>query len=165
MSRLMSKPTFCICKTKGTDQLSGNCLCFLYKDSTIRLLSKSKISSLKPSSVLVQFELCRSCLETTLLVISWDGSNVVDISCRHLEVTVNGCVKKPYHQNTGSIKMHRVWSVKEGKWAPANWGLREIDGLVVPRGKASTERPSDYWLTTQVCQEKCFSQTNHIYNV
>ena len=99
------------------------------------------------------------CLETSLLVISWDGSNVVDRSCRHLEVTVNGCVKEPYHQNTGSIKMHRVWSVKEGKWAPANWGLEQIDGLVVPRGKASTDRPS----AIKSAQEKWFSQTNHIY--
>ena len=50
MSR-MRKPTFCICKNKGADQLSSNCafdqrLCSRYTDSTIPLLSKSKISSL-----------------------------------------------------------------------------------------------------------------------
>ena len=51
MSRLMGKPTICIGENKGTDQLRSNCeadqrLCFRYTDSTIPLLSKSKISSL-----------------------------------------------------------------------------------------------------------------------
>ena len=51
LSRVMRKPTFCICENKGADQLRGNreadqCLCFRYIDSTISLLSKSKISSL-----------------------------------------------------------------------------------------------------------------------
>ena len=51
----MRKPAICICKNKDADQLRSNrkadkCLCFRYKDSTIplRLLSKSKISSLEP---------------------------------------------------------------------------------------------------------------------
>ena len=40
-----------ICESKGADQLRSHCeadqrLCFLYTDSTIPLLSKSKISSL-----------------------------------------------------------------------------------------------------------------------
>ena len=48
LSHLMRKPT--ICENKDTDQLCGNCeadqhLCFRYKDSTIPLLQKSKISS------------------------------------------------------------------------------------------------------------------------
>ena len=43
---------FCICENKDTDQLCGNheadqCLCFRCIDSTIPLLSKSEISSLK----------------------------------------------------------------------------------------------------------------------
>ena len=47
----MGKPTICIGENKGPDQLRGNpeadqCLCFRYTDSTIPLLSKSKISSL-----------------------------------------------------------------------------------------------------------------------
>ena len=51
ISRIMRKPTFCICENKDADQLRGNreadqCLCFRYIDSTIPLLSKSKISSL-----------------------------------------------------------------------------------------------------------------------
>ena len=51
----MRKPTFCICNNKNADQR----LCFRYIDSTIPLFSKSKISSLLPSSVAVQPGLCR----------------------------------------------------------------------------------------------------------
>ena len=69
----MRKPTFCICENKGADQLHINCeadqrLCFRYTDSTFPLLSKSKVSSLWPSSVRVQLGLYRTCSETTLLV-------------------------------------------------------------------------------------------------
>ena len=51
MSRIMRKPDFCLCENKGADQLRSNCeadqrLCFPYMDSSISLLSKSKISSL-----------------------------------------------------------------------------------------------------------------------
>ena len=51
MSRLMRKPTICICENKDADQLHGNReadqrLSFRYTDSTIPLLSKSEISSL-----------------------------------------------------------------------------------------------------------------------
>ena len=47
----MRKPVFCICKNKGADQLHDNRaadqrLCIHYKDSTIPLLPKSKISIL-----------------------------------------------------------------------------------------------------------------------
>ena len=47
----MRKPDFCLCENKGADQLlrsiceADQCLCFHYTDSTIPLLSKSKISS------------------------------------------------------------------------------------------------------------------------
>ena len=46
----MRKPVFRICENKDIDQLRGNRkadqrLCFLYIDSTIPLLPKSKISS------------------------------------------------------------------------------------------------------------------------
>ena len=51
MSRVMRKPTFCICENKGADQLLGNRkadqpLCFCYIESTITLLSKSETSTL-----------------------------------------------------------------------------------------------------------------------
>ena len=67
----MRKPAFCICENKDADQLPGNreadqCLCFRYMDSTIPLLSKSKISSLWPSSVVVQPGLCRTRSETLM---------------------------------------------------------------------------------------------------
>ena len=50
LSRVMRKLDFCICKNKDADKLRGNReadrrLCFRYIDSTIPLLSKSKISS------------------------------------------------------------------------------------------------------------------------
>ena len=56
MSRIVRKPAFCKCENKDADQLHGNReadqrICFRYKDSTIRLLSKS--------SVAVQPGLCR----------------------------------------------------------------------------------------------------------
>ena len=79
MSRLMGKPTICICETKGADQLRGNReadqrLCFRYWDSTIPPLLNSKISSFQPASVLVHVGLCRPCSETTLLVFPRGGS-------------------------------------------------------------------------------------------
>ena len=61
----MRKTTFFICENKDADQLRGNReadrrLCFYYIDSTIPLLSKSEISSLNPSFVVVQPGLCRT---------------------------------------------------------------------------------------------------------
>ena len=50
LSRVMRKPTFCICENKDADQLRGNHeadqrLCFRYIDSTIPLLSKTKFQA------------------------------------------------------------------------------------------------------------------------
>ena len=50
LSRLMGKPTICICENKDADQLRSNCeadqrLCFRYSDSTIPLLLISIVSS------------------------------------------------------------------------------------------------------------------------
>ena len=58
-----------MCENKAADQLRSNCaadqrLCFRYMDSTIPLLPKSEISSLKPSLVAVQPGLCRTWSET-----------------------------------------------------------------------------------------------------
>ena len=55
----MGKPTICIGENKDADQLRGNReadqrLCFRYTDSTIPLLSKSKI----PSSTLIRLRIC-----------------------------------------------------------------------------------------------------------
>ena len=76
----MGKPTICIGKNKGADQLRGNReadqrLCFRYTDSTFPLLLKSKISSFQPASVAVQASLCQTCSVTTLLVFPRGGSN------------------------------------------------------------------------------------------
>ena len=80
----MGKPTICIGENKDADQLRGNSeadqrLCFRYSDSTMPLLSKSKISSLWPSSVTVQAGLCRACSETTLLVFP-RGSSIMTVN-------------------------------------------------------------------------------------
>ena len=69
MSLVMRKPDFCICENKDADQLRSNCaadqrLCFHYTDSTIPLLPKSKILSIKPSSLSEQPSLCRTWSET-----------------------------------------------------------------------------------------------------
>ena len=89
----MGKPTICIGENKGADQLRGNReadqrLCFRYSDSTIPLLSKFKISSLYPSSVLVQPDLCRTCSETTLLVFPRGGSN----NFKYLQIMAVICI-------------------------------------------------------------------------
>ena len=78
----MGKPTICIGENKVADQLRSNCkadkrLCFRYTDSTIPLLSKSKISSLYPFSVTVQPGLCRTLSEPKLLVFSRTCSNLI----------------------------------------------------------------------------------------
>ena len=76
MSRCTRKPTICICENKDADQLRSNyCeadqrLCFRYMASTIPLLSKSKISSLYPSSVLLQADLCKTRSETQIVAFS-----------------------------------------------------------------------------------------------
>ena len=79
MSPDVRKPDFRICENKDADQLRGNReadqpLCFRYMDSTIPLLPKSEISSLKPSSVAVQSGLCRTWSETPKMVFSQQGS-------------------------------------------------------------------------------------------
>ena len=82
MSRPMEKSTICIGENKDADQLRGNReadqrLCFRYTDSTIPLLLKSEISSFLLFSALVQAGLCRTCLETKLLVFPRGGSNAL----------------------------------------------------------------------------------------
>ena len=57
-------------KKEGTDQLSSNCtadqrFCFRCIDSTAPLISKSEISSLQLSSVVLQQGLCQTWSETT----------------------------------------------------------------------------------------------------
>ena len=49
-----------------------------------------------------------------------------------------------------------------GIWAPAHWGLGEIDGLLVPPDKAS-KLLTDRLITGDPAQEKWFSQTIHTY--
>ena len=68
MGRVMRKQIFAYAKTKALISFAVTAklqrLSFRYTDSTISLLSKSRISSLKPFSVLVQFGVCRTWSET-----------------------------------------------------------------------------------------------------
>ena len=69
LSLVMTKPAFCICENKDADQLrsyreADQRLCFRYLDSTNPLLPQSKISSLHPSSIVVQAGLCQTWSET-----------------------------------------------------------------------------------------------------
>ena len=88
----MRKTAFYICKNKDADQLRSNCaanqrLWFHFMDSTIPLLSKSKI--FKPLAifcVVVQPGLCRTWSETRRPVFSQRGSFYFAGSCRDSEV-------------------------------------------------------------------------------
>ena len=65
----MRKPDFCICENKDADQLRSNLeadqrLCFPHIDSTIPLLSKSKMLGLQLSCVALQPGLCQTWSET-----------------------------------------------------------------------------------------------------
>ena len=76
----MRKPTFCICKNKGTDQVRSNCeadhrLCFCYTDSTIPTLSKSEIS--KPLAIF--------CACTARFVSDLFGNHVVGFLKKRLK--------------------------------------------------------------------------------
>ena len=69
LSWVMRKQAFCICENKDADQLCGNRtadqrLCFRYIVSIIPLHPKAEISSLWPSSVIVQPGLCLTWSET-----------------------------------------------------------------------------------------------------
>ena len=69
LSLVVRKPALCICENKDADQLRGNReadqrLCFRFTDDSIPLLPKSEISSLEPSSVIVQPGLCRTWSES-----------------------------------------------------------------------------------------------------
>ena len=88
MSHCMGKPAICIGENKGADQLCSNCeadqrLCFRYTDSTIRRLSKSKISSLYPSYMTIQAGLCRTWSEPKLLVFSRTDSYICEFHSQH----------------------------------------------------------------------------------
>ena len=74
----MRNPAFCICANKGADQLRTYCaadqlLCFRYIGVTMPLLPESKISSLCPSTVVVQPVLCRTWSETPKIdfAVTW----------------------------------------------------------------------------------------------
>ena len=68
LSHRMRKQTICLGENSNCE--ADQRLCFRYTDSTISLLSKSKIFRLYPSSVTVQPGLCWTCSEPKLLIFS-----------------------------------------------------------------------------------------------
>ena len=89
-------------------------LCFRYTDSTMPLLPKSKISSLKPSSVAVQPGLCRTMSETTTLVFSIRGSSMLHISVMivvHYENTPTQCAIRRHQDVTVTFHLTRLEDV------------------------------------------------------
>ena len=93
MSRPIGKPTICLGENKDADQLRSNCeaderLCFRYMDNTIYLLSKSKISSLQPSSVLVHSSVCVRRFGTARFVSDLVGNLIVGFPTRRLKCSI-----------------------------------------------------------------------------
>ena len=79
----MRKLAFCICETKGADQLcsccctADQCLCFYVRDNTTPLLLKSGILVFSVSSVNAQVSLCWTWSETLKTSLGMTGSNNV----------------------------------------------------------------------------------------
>ena len=111
MSRVVRKPAFCICENKDTDQLhskreADQHLCFRYIYSMIPLLSKSEISSLQPSSVVVQPGLCRTWSETPKTgFLTGAKSRFSHYGTLYLAVTSNQSVQL---QNWSGLKLSLV---------------------------------------------------------
>ena len=84
----MKNPALCICNNKGTDQLCSNCtadqcLCFhlIGTCSSIPfILSKSEISNLLPSSVVVQPGLCQTWLEPWKAIFLHDAAHLTALN-------------------------------------------------------------------------------------
>ena len=72
----MRKQTICLGENSNCE--ADHRLCFRYTDSTISLLSKSKIFSLYPSSVTVQPGLCWTWSDSKLLIFSCTDSRYVE---------------------------------------------------------------------------------------
>ena len=97
----MKNPAFCICENKDADQLCGDreadqSLCFRYTDRAVPLLSKSEISSLKPSCVVVQPGSCGTWSETsktgfltTRLKLFLSRPRICSIKVQNLALFVN----------------------------------------------------------------------------
>ena len=113
----MGKLTICLGENKGADQLRGHReadqrLCFRFSDSTIPLLLKSEISSFQLFSVLVQVGLCRTCLETTLLVFPRGGSFVIIVSLFITDYQIQHhficCCLKNRHDSHDCLEVNKI---------------------------------------------------------
>ena len=112
IKKSVRKPTTCIGKNKGTDQLCSNCtadqcLCIGSTDSTITLLLKSEISSFLPASKSAQAGLCKTWLETKF--VGFHAKTYL-VSCIHHSTHM------PYFRKTcnywvylNNTKPHKTW--------------------------------------------------------
>ena len=78
-------------------------LCFRYKDSTMHLLSKSKIFSIQPSSVIAQVGLCRTWYETPKT-----GFRALRLVCKYIQKKVKvGIDQEKAQTETNSLQIPR----------------------------------------------------------
>ena len=111
MSHRTRQPAICICKNKEADQLCSNCtadqrLCFRYTDSTIPFLSKCKVTSLCPSSVLEQIGLCRTKSEPQIVGFSDATAHMVLRQKKHRRVAAM-CFE-PVREKTNNLGSDQV---------------------------------------------------------
>ena len=120
----MRKPAFCICEKKTQISCTADQrLCFLYRDSSIPLLPKFEISSLQPSSVVVQPICVRPGRKLRRPVFSQRGSN-------------NACF--PFHKHMSRVMRKLAFCICENKDADQLRGNREADQRLCFRYTDST---------------------------
>ena len=156
----MRNPAFCIGKNigaVGADQLCGNHtadqrLSFHYVGSTILLLTKSKILSLKPSNVAVRSGLCPTWLETwkTGFLMMWltcnmkalsvsDTQNIGVIIFTLKKLTFMLRKNEPRYEKTGLLhmrKQRRRSAVRCYRTADQRLCFRYIDTTIPPLSKS-----------------------------
>ena len=122
----MGKQTFCTCENKDADQLRNNCnnceadqhLCFRYSDSTIPLLSKSKMSSFYPASLDVQPGLCypASLDVQPGLCQTWSETQIVGFLARRLKLSArNHPIMESKHRRDYTNKFNITTQTPRGK--------------------------------------------------
>ena len=121
---LEKNPAFCICENKDADQLRSDSaadqhLWFHYTVSTIiPLLPKSEISSLQPSSVAVQPNLCRTWSETPKTFFFLQHFSIYDCFSDILWAVL--CCSQPIQKASNlHRKSNRIVQREETPWSPA----------------------------------------------
>ena len=139
MSRLITKPTICICEYKGADQLRSTCnceadqrLCFRYSDSTVPPLLKPEISSV----------LALICDCTGRFVLDLVGNHIVGFPTRRLICCTynNRClmaynISQVLHRYTGIALAAYHEPMREKIWVPTRSDTnRHVQSQKLARG-------------------------------